>query len=343
MARPLGKKNISQDIRKAIVIGFRSGCSKDLLAQQFNVTKRAIEKILKQFRDEGALVERKSPGRPRITSKNMDRNIVRASREDPQRSSTDIQMVVKTPNEVTPSLRTVRRRLQDAGLHGRRPAKKPSISKKNRIARVAWARAHLHWGRQDWANHVFSDESKFNLFGTDGIKWIRRPVGCRFDPSYQLQTVKHGGGSVMVWGCFSGTSIGPLRRITGIMDRFVYEDILENTMRPWARSTVGRAFVFQQDNDPKHTSNHIKEWFRRRHVDLLDWPSQSPDLNPIEHLWEHVERQLRGVRASNANQKFDQLQDVWQAIPMSVIDTLFDSMPRRCQAVIDAKGFPTKY
>jgi hypothetical protein len=52
MARPLGKKNISQDIRKAIVIGFRSGCSKDLLAQQFNVTKRAIEKILKQFRDE---------------------------------------------------------------------------------------------------------------------------------------------------------------------------------------------------------------------------------------------------------------------------------------------------
>jgi hypothetical protein len=288
-------------------------------------------------------VERKSPGRPRITSKNMDRNIVRVSREDPQRSSTDIQMVVKTPNEVTPSLRTVRRRLQDAGLHGRRPAKKPSISKKNRIARVAWARAHLHWGRQDWANHVFSDESKFNLFGTDGIKWIRRPVGCRFDPSYQLQTVKHGGGSVMVWGCFSGTSIGPLRRITSIMDRFVYEDILENTMRPWARSTVGRAFVFQQDNDPKHTSKHIKEWFRRRHVDLLDWPSQSPDLNPIEHLWEHVERQLRGVRASNANQKFDQLQDVWQAIPMSVIDTLLDSMPRRCQTVIDAKGFPTKY
>ncbi|CAI2333389.1 unnamed protein product [Caenorhabditis sp. 36 PRJEB53466] len=281
MVRPLGRKNISQDIRKAIVIGFRSGCSKDVLAQQFTCSKRAIENVLKQFRDEGALVERKSPGRPRITSKNVDRNIVRASREDPQRSSTDIQMIVKSPNEVTPSLRTVRRRLQHAGLHGRRPAKKPSISKKNRIARVAWAKAHLHWGRQEWANHVFSDESKFNLFGTDGIKWIRRPVGCRFDPSYQLQTVKHGGGSVM------------------------------------------------QDNDPKHTSKHIKDWFRRRHVNLLDWPSQSPDLNPIEHLWEHVERQLRGIRASNANQKFDQLQFVWQAIPMS--------------AVIDAKGYPTKY
>ncbi|CAI2325601.1 unnamed protein product [Caenorhabditis sp. 36 PRJEB53466] len=301
MVRPLGRKNISQDIRKAIVIGFRSGCSKDVLAQQFTCSKRAIEKVLKQFRDEGALMERKSPGRPRITSKNVDRNIVRASREDPQRSFTDIQMIVKSPNEVTPSLRT------------------------------------------EWANHVFSDESKFNLFGTDGIKWIRRPVGCRFDPSYQLQTVKHGGGSVMVWGCFSGTSIGPLRRITGIMDRYVYEDILEKTMRPWARSNVGQAFVFQQDNDPKHTSKHIKDWFRRRHVNLLDWPSQSPDLNPIEHLWEHVERQLRGIRASNANQKFDQLQSVWQAIPMSVIHTLLDSMPKRCQAVIDAKGYPTKY
>ncbi|CAI2347796.1 unnamed protein product [Caenorhabditis sp. 36 PRJEB53466] len=296
MVRPLGRKNISQDIRKAMVIGFRSGCSKDVLAQQFTCSKRAIEKVLKQFRDEGALVERKSPGRPRITSKNVDRNIVRASREDPQRSSTDIQMIVKSPNEVTPSLRTVGRRLQHAGLHGRRPAKKPSISKKNRIARVAWAKAHLHWGRQEWANHVFSDESKFNLFGTDGIKWIRRPVGCRFDPSYQLQNRQ-------AWRWFSDG----------------------------------------QDNDPKHTSKHIKDWFRRRHVNLLDWPSQSPDLNPIEHLWEHVERQLRGIRASNANQKFDQLQFVWQAIPMSVIHTLLDSMPKRCQAVIDAKGYPTKY
>uniref|UniRef100_A0A8R1HU75 Tc1-like transposase DDE domain-containing protein n=1 Tax=Caenorhabditis japonica TaxID=281687 RepID=A0A8R1HU75_CAEJA len=85
---------------------------------------------------------------------------------------------------------------------------------------------------------------------------------------------------------------------------------------------------------PKHTSGHIKNWFQRRRVDLLDWPSQARDLNPIEHLWEELERRIQGVRASNVNQKFDLLEAAWKDIPMSVIHKLLDSMPRRCQAVI---------
>uniref|UniRef100_A0A8R1DZK8 DDE_3 domain-containing protein n=1 Tax=Caenorhabditis japonica TaxID=281687 RepID=A0A8R1DZK8_CAEJA len=176
---------------------------------------------------------------------------------------------------------------------------------------VGWAKQHLSWGPREWANQTWSGESKFNLFGTDGIQWIRRPIGSRYAPQYQCPTVKHGGGSVMVWGCFSDTSMGPLKRI--------------------------------QDNDPKHTSGHVANWFRRRRVDLLEWPSQSPDLNPIKHMWEELERRLNGVRASNANQKFAQLEAAWKSIPMTVGQTLLDSMPRRCQAVIDAKGYPTKY
>uniref|UniRef100_A0A8R1DWF7 HTH_Tnp_Tc3_2 domain-containing protein n=1 Tax=Caenorhabditis japonica TaxID=281687 RepID=A0A8R1DWF7_CAEJA len=133
----------------------------------------------------------------------MDRNILRSCREDPRRISTDIQVSVTSPNEPVPSRRTIRRRLQVAGLHGRRPVKKP---------------LHLSWGPREWANHIWSDESKFNLFGTDSIQWIRRPIGSRYAPQYQCPTVKHGGGSEMVWGCFSDTSMGPLKRIVGTTD-----------------------------------------------------------------------------------------------------------------------------
>uniref|UniRef100_A0A8R1DRG2 Uncharacterized protein n=1 Tax=Caenorhabditis japonica TaxID=281687 RepID=A0A8R1DRG2_CAEJA len=282
MARSSGNKNLSKDVQEAIVRGRINGMTNKQLAQQFQVTVQAVETSCCC----------PHPGRPVSTTRNMDRNIVRSSREDPRRNSTDVFKAVNSPYEPALSRRTVRRRLNAHGLFGRRPVKKPFISKKNQKASVAWAKAHLNWRRKEWAKHVWSDESKFNLFGSNGTKWSQ----------------KHGGGNCMVWGCFSETAMGPLRRVNGIMDRYQYEDILENTMRPWALRNIGRAFVFQQDNDPKHTSLHVRSRFQRRRVDVLDWPSQSPDLNPIKHLWEELERQLAGVRASNADEKFAQLE-----------------------------------
>ncbi|GBN18926.1 Transposable element Tcb1 transposase [Araneus ventricosus] len=151
--------------------------------------------------------------------------------------------------------------------------------------------------------------------------------------------MKHGDGNVMVWECVSRLGMGLLRRIQGIMDKFQYEDILKNTMRPHARNSLGRDFIFQQDNDPKHRSKHIQNRFARRHMTLLEWPSGSPH----EGVWAELERRLVGRNARNADKKFSQLEEEWKKIPLSFIQTLLDSMPRRCQAVIDAKEFPTKY
>uniref|UniRef100_A0A8R1E6X6 DNA2/NAM7 helicase-like C-terminal domain-containing protein n=1 Tax=Caenorhabditis japonica TaxID=281687 RepID=A0A8R1E6X6_CAEJA len=107
-----------------------------------------------------------------------------------------------------------------------------------------------------------------------------RPL-TKYAPQYQCPMVKHGGGSVMVWAFFSDTSMGPLKRIVGTMNRYVYEEILENTMRSWARANLGQSWVFQQDNDPKHTSGHVANWFRRRGVDLLEWPSREA-TDPVQ-------------------------------------------------------------
>uniref|UniRef100_A0A8R1I5E9 HTH_Tnp_Tc3_2 domain-containing protein n=1 Tax=Caenorhabditis japonica TaxID=281687 RepID=A0A8R1I5E9_CAEJA len=113
---------------------------------------------------------------------------------------------------------------------------------------------------------------------------LRRPGDKRNDPKYRVPTVKHGGGNVMMWGCFHATGVGSLIRITGIMKRYLYKDILEKEMIPSGRSQMGRGWLFQQDNDPKHSSHFFKDWIAQHRVNVMTWPSQSPDLKPFEHL-----------------------------------------------------------
>ena len=147
----------------------------------------------------------------------------------------------------------------------------------------------------------------------------------------------------MVWGCFSYSGVGPLFKVDGIMDKFSYKNILENQMLPYARGNLRRGWIYQQDNDPKHTSGLVKEWFRQKRINVLDWPSQSPDLNPIEHLWDVLGRQVGAKKHSSATDLFEDLQREWSAIPKATIEHLIESMPRRCAAVIASKGFATKY
>ncbi|CAD6184674.1 unnamed protein product [Caenorhabditis auriculariae] len=320
----------------------KNGLTMMTLAGMFGVTKAGISQFLKRQKAQDGSTNSQRTGRPRVTDRNDDRNILKTSRTNPRLTAPAIRREVFLNSPSPPSVSTVKRRLNAAGIMGRRPVKKPLISEKNRAARVKWAKEHLNWTRQDWNKILWSDESKFLLFGSDGIQWVRRPIGSRYHPKYQLPTVKHGGGSCMVWGAFSGSGIGPLHRVNGIMDKHVYKDILQNQMLPHLRA-MGRGSVYQQDNDPKHTSLFVKDWFKSRRVNVMGWPSQSPDLNPIEHLWEELERRCANKRAKNCNEKFAQLLSEWNQIPMSTIDTLLNSMQRRCQAVIDARGFATKY
>uniref|UniRef100_A0A8R1EAK6 DDE_3 domain-containing protein n=1 Tax=Caenorhabditis japonica TaxID=281687 RepID=A0A8R1EAK6_CAEJA len=139
-------------------------------------------------------------------------------------------------------------------------------------------------GRINLQRTVWSDESKYLMIGTDGVTLVQCPGDKRNDPKYQVPTVKHGVGNVMMWGCFHANDVGSLIRITGTMESYMYKDILEKEMLPSGRSQMGRGWLFQQDNAPKHSSHFFKDWFAQHRVNVMTWPSQSPDLNPFENL-----------------------------------------------------------
>ncbi|CAH2086966.1 unnamed protein product [Euphydryas editha] len=148
----------------------------------------------------------------------------------------------------------------------------------------------------------------------------------------------------MVWGCMSAAGVRKLHVIEGTMDHKMYIDILNFFLSVSAEKLgLGGDFVFQQDNDPKHTAYNTKNWLLYNVPGQLHTPPQSPDMNPIEHLWRILENSIRGRQASNLAEFIDILQKAWEEISPAMTKNLVDSMPRRLQAVIDAKGFPTKY
>lgn len=322
-------------LRQRIVDDFNSGISQKNISKKNISVSRIISRYLKT--KEVSVVHR--GGRPRKTSLRTDAMLIRKVKKEPFISASKLVQEF----QLNVSTRTVSRRLAAADLSCYRPSKKPLISFRNQKKRMQFAKEHLSWDKQKWSRVLFSDESKFNIMGSDGISYVRRPRGKRFESRYCIKTLKHGGGSVMVWGCFSAAGLGPLHRINGIMDQYVYKNILMDVMLPYAEWEMPLRWVFQQDNDPKHTSRLVKTWLNDHNITVMNWPPQSPDLNPIENLWEIVKRKINRENVKNADDFFKRVQTAWNEVPPNIIQNLIESMPRRCKAVVKNKGFATKY
>lgn len=210
---------------------------------------------------------------------------------------------------------------------------------------------HLGWSLEDWSRVVWTDESPFEIRSNSRFRcWIARgevvPAEC------VKSTVKHEK-KINVWGCFAAHAPGAIHRIHGIMDKHVFLDIMKNVALPSCETLFpadedgDHDYMFQQDNDPKHTAIIVKEWMAENINCMNDehswWPAQSPDLNPIENLWAIVERKVQSRTCNSEEELFIVLEEAWKNLEPELLTSLVNSMPRRCAAVIASKGRPLKY
>uniref|UniRef100_A0AAZ3SPB5 Tc1-like transposase DDE domain-containing protein n=1 Tax=Oncorhynchus tshawytscha TaxID=74940 RepID=A0AAZ3SPB5_ONCTS len=156
---------------------------------------------------------------------------------------------------------------------------------------------------------LWSDETKIELFGLNAKFHVWRKPGT-------IPTVKHGGGSIMLWGCLSTAGTGRLVRIEGKTNGAKYREILdENLLQSAQDLRLGRRFTFQQDNNPKHTAKTTQEWLRDMSLNVLKWPSQSPDLNLIEHLWRDLKIAVQQHSPSNQTELERIYREEWEKLP----------------------------
>ena len=204
---------------------------------------------------------------------------------------------------------------------------------------------------------MFSDESGFPLFAKFSRAFVRRGPGEAFLPQCIKPTVKHGGGKVMVWGCFSILGPGVIKRVEGKMTKEVYHGILTHHYVPHIRKLTKDHpqpqghWMLQQDNDPKHKAKINKAYLKKQSelksppFQLLDWPSQSPDMNPIEHVWAKLKADIRAkhLKFTSEETLWAYVQTEFQRLPLDFIKNLIHSMPRRVKMVIKQKGGSTSY
>ncbi|KAK4520308.1 uncharacterized protein ATC70_008441 [Mucor velutinosus] len=249
------------------------------------------------------------------------------------------------------SINGIRKSLRRNGLKSRRKVKTNFVSKTNKRLRLAWAKKHRHLTIADWRRWVFSDETRIDLWGSDGnsFYWTN---GGRIMQSYQVKSQLQGNdGGVMFWSYI--TTEGPGYGTTIIEDAInsgLYVDIsktsLNDTLAHFGKTPSD--VRFQQDRATSHTSGITKQWFTDNGFNLdkiMDWPPQSPDLNPIEHVWHLLKLRLNKypTRPSTKEELERRINIQWYKITEKECQKYIDSMPARIKAVIKSKGGSTHY
>ncbi|KAG2463873.1 TCB1 transposase, partial [Polypterus senegalus] len=336
-------KELSVDLQDRIVSRHKSGEGYRKISAALKVPISTVASIIHKWKKFETTRTLPRAGRPSKLSNLGKRALVREVTKNSMVPLSELQRSSVERGE--PSRRTtISAAIHQSGLYGRVARRKPLLSKRHKAASVELAKRHLKDSQTMRNKILWSDETKIELFGVNARHHIWRKPGTADHQANAIRTVKHGGGSIMLWGCFSAAGTGRLVRIKGKMTAAIYRDILdENLLQSALDLRLGRRFIFQQDNDPKHTAKISKEWLQVNSVNVLEWPSQSSDLTTIEHLWRHLKMAVHRRFPSNLMELERCCKEEWAKLAKDRFAKLVASYSKRLEAVIAAKGASTKY
>lgn len=339
---PMSKQPTTEQ-RAQIYILFEQNLSTREIAEKFGINQSSVVRIINKKLNHNTFDHLGNNGRHSKATSSILALIEKLNNENNRLSLRKMASKVEMLSGKKISYRSIKTYLNFLNIKAFSPIKKPLLSKKNIKKRYDCSKIWMQMSEEKVKKIIFSDESKFNLFSSDGKRSVWRKPSTGLECKNIQPTFKHGGGSVMVWGCFSYNGIGNLHFIDGIMDAKEYACILHENLSASATKMGLNEFIFQQDNDPKHTSRVAKEYFEENEIELLDWPAQSPDMNPIETLWSIIKEKLVDFIPKNKDDLKEKILEIWSGISEETTKKLALSFKKRAKMLFKAEGKHIRY
>ena len=324
----------------------RAGHTYAFIADQIKATERQVAGAITSNQ---VTPTRRSGRPPKLTEAQIDEleSYVRSSRASRQMSF--LQLAEGPFQHWGVGQYTIRNALRKRGYTRHVAYAKPPLTEANRQIRLDWARAHVNWEPWQWWRILWSDET-WVTGGRHRKKWVTRKAGEELDSTCLVDKVRKKRGW-MFWACFSGISKGPClfwEKEWKTINKESYCERIVPLVDGWLR--LNPHLQFMQDGAPGHSAAYTREELSERGIQPIFWPAYSPDLNPIEAVWNKMKDYIEFYYPDMEGGKqptYDQLREIvreaWDWISVEFLRELIDSMKERCQAVIDAEGGHTKY
>ncbi|GFX16656.1 transposable element Tcb2 transposase [Trichonephila clavipes] len=324
------RHHIDDFMRGRIIGKIEEGRKITDVAREFDIAHSVVSRLWKSFETTGMISRRHGGGRVRSTTPAEDRYIVLSAKRNRRTTAQQVanQFLAASGKQI--SRKTVARRLRGGGLYTRRPVVCVPLTRQHRTARLQWCRELHNWTEQDWACVLFLDESRFSLSSDCRRQLIWRESGTAYRPENIQEKDRYPTCSIMVW---AGIMINGRTRLhvvaNGTMtgQRYIDEVLLPHVRL--FRGAVGDKFVFMVDNATCHRTLAVQDSLDSEGIQRLVRPARSPDLNPIENVWDALERQVAGRNypPTNKNTLIRALTEEWDKLPQQLLDNVVQTLP----------------
>lgn len=294
--------------------------------QRSGIPLRTCYRIFNKLNQGKNLEHKKGAGRPKKLKEDDTRRILQFAHHHPKSSSAELGVMAVRNGSPAVHRTTVWRALKRRGMKKWTPSAKPMLTDAHKRARVAWCIANQE---RDWSNVIFTDESYFQYYRNKVMEWgYSRPSKA---------TPKHGP-AVMIWGGFGKRGKTPLKVAQQSVNADYYQQILNECLIGNMNALYPDGFILQQDNARPHIAKTTKKFLADNGVEVIQWPACSPDLNPIENLWQIIKHRLEKKEKKNVGEWKVAIEEIWEEISHDLLESLINDMPKRIKECIEGRG-----